>query len=113
MILRVDVVGAALDADVRDLCLKTLKTASTQLKAHTRAALKVGVTPVELREAVRDLREAAGALSAKLDSGQGTLGRLAHDQELFVQIRVLQLGLRDLIAALKEDPMGSINIELF
>ena len=75
--------------------------------------LEVWSDPVELREAVRDLREAAGALSAKLDSGQGTLGRLAHDQELFVQIRVLQLGLRDLIAALKEDPMGSVNIELF
>jgi len=56
---------------------------------------------------------AAAALSAKLDSGQGTLGRLARDQELFIQIRVLQLGLRDLIAALKEDPMGSVKIELF
>lgn len=69
--------------------------------------------PAELRQAVRDLRAAAGALSAKLDSGQGTLGRLAHDQELFVQLRVLQLGLGNLIAALKEDPMGSVNIELF
>lgn len=76
-------------------------------------ALEQWSDPAELREAVRDLREAAAALSAKLDSGQGTLGRMAHDQELFVQIRVLQLGLRDLIAALKEDPMGSVNIELF
>ena len=68
---------------------------------------------MELREAIRDLRETAEALSAKLDSGEGTLGRLAHDQELFIQIRVLQLGVRDLIAALKEDPRGSVNIELF
>ena len=76
-------------------------------------ALEEWSDPAELREAIRDVREAAAALSAKLDSGQGTLGRLAHDQELFVQIRVLQLGLRDLIAALKEDPMGSVKIELF
>ena len=76
-------------------------------------ALEDWADPAELREAIRDLRVAAAALSAKLDSGQGTLGRLAHDQELFVQIRVLQLGLRDLIAALEEDPMGSVNIELF
>ena len=76
-------------------------------------ALEDWSDPAELREAVRDLRGAAAALSAKLDSGQGTLGRLAHDQELFVQLRLLQLGLRDLIAALKADPMGSVKIELF
>jgi phospholipid/cholesterol/gamma-HCH transport system substrate-binding protein len=76
-------------------------------------ALEDWSDPAELREAIHDLRGAAAALSAKLDSGQGTLGRLAHDQELFVQIRVLQLGLRDLIAALKEDPMGSVKIQLF
>ena len=76
-------------------------------------ALEDWSDPAELRQAIHDLRGAAAALSAKLDSGQGTLGRLAHDQELFIQLRVLQLGLRDLIAALKEDPMGSVNIELF
>ncbi|HET6361372.1 MAG TPA: MlaD family protein [Gemmatimonadota bacterium] len=69
--------------------------------------------PEELRQAIRDLRAEVRTLSAKLDSGQGTLGRLAHDQELFIQLRVLQLGLRDLIVALKEDPMGSVHIELF
>ena len=31
----------------------------------------------------------------------------------FIQLRVLQLGLRDMITALKEDPMGSVKIELF
>ena len=75
--------------------------------------LGVWSDPAELRQAIRDLRAELVALSAKLDSGQGTLGRMAHDQELFIQLRVLQLGLRDLIAALKEDPMGSVNIELF
>ena len=76
-------------------------------------ALEDWSDPAELRQAIGELRGAAAALSAKLDSGQGTLGRLAHDQELFLQIRVLQLGLRDLMAALEEDPMGSVNIELF
>jgi hypothetical protein len=76
-------------------------------------ALEKWSDPAELRQAIGDLRGAAAALSAKLDSGQGTLGRLARDQELFIQIRVLQLGLGDLIAALEEDPMGSVNIELF
>lgn len=81
--------------------------------ADSSVALEDWTDPAELREAIGDLRGSAAALSAKLDSGQGTLGRLAHDQELFIQLRVLQLGLRDLIAALKEDPMGSVKIELF
>ena len=81
--------------------------------ADSSLALDDWSDPAELRQAIGDLRAAVGALSAKLDSGQGTLGRLAHDQELFVQLRVLQLGLGELIAALKEDPMGSVNIELF
>jgi phospholipid/cholesterol/gamma-HCH transport system substrate-binding protein len=76
-------------------------------------ALEDWTDPAELRQAIGDLRRAAEDLSRKLDSGQGTLGRLARDQELFIQIRVLQLGLGDLIAALEEDPMGSVNIELF
>ena len=81
--------------------------------ADSSQALEDWSDPAELRQAIGDLRAAAGALSAKLDTGQGTLGRLAHDQELFVQLRVLQLGLGELIASLKEDPMGSVNIELF
>lgn len=76
-------------------------------------ALEDWSDPAELREAIGDLRGAVAALSAKLDSGQGTLGRLAHDQELFVQLRLLQLAVRDLVAALKADPMGSVKIELF
>jgi phospholipid/cholesterol/gamma-HCH transport system substrate-binding protein len=69
--------------------------------------------PVELREAIAGLRSEVSALSRKLDSGQGTLGRLLRDQELYIQLRVLRQGLRDLMTAIQEDPMGSVNIELF
>ncbi|HJR53863.1 MAG TPA: MlaD family protein [Gemmatimonadota bacterium] len=81
--------------------------------ADSSRALEDWSDPAELQQAIRDLRAEAAALSAKLDSGQGTLGRLLHDEELFIQLRVLRMGLRDLVAALKEDPMGSVNIELF
>lgn len=69
--------------------------------------------PVELRQAVAGLRSEFQELSRKLESGQGTLGRLLYDEELFLQIRVLQHGIAELVATLKEDPMGSVNIELF
>ncbi|HYO45491.1 MAG TPA: MlaD family protein [Gemmatimonadota bacterium] len=69
--------------------------------------------PVELRQAIEGLRAEATALSRKLDAGQGTLGRLLHDEELFVQLRVLRQGLRDMMTAIQEDPVGSVNIELF
>ena len=69
--------------------------------------------PVELRQAVQGLRTELRELSRKIESGQGTLGRLLRDEELFIQIRVLQHGISALVEALKEDPMGSVNIELF
>lgn len=69
--------------------------------------------PVELREAIEGLRAEVAALSRKLDAGQGTLGRMLHDEELFLQLRVLRRGLRDMMTAIEEDPVGSVNIELF
>lgn len=76
-------------------------------------ALEQWSDPVELKQAIRGLRAEAAALSEKLDAGQGTLGRLLHDEELFVQLRVLRQGLRDMMTAIQEDPVGSVNIELF
>ncbi|HET6617639.1 MAG TPA: MlaD family protein [Gemmatimonadota bacterium] len=68
--------------------------------------------PAELREALAGLRTEVRTLSAKLASGEGTLGRLLNDEELVVQIRVLRLGLAEMMTAIGEDPMGSVNIEL-
>jgi hypothetical protein len=83
------------------------------LSADSMTAFDEWADPVELRAAIGDLRSELSELSRKLDSGQGTLGRLLRDQELYVQIRVLRQGLRDLMTAIQEDPMGSVNIELF
>lgn len=76
-------------------------------------ALEQWSDPVELRQAIAGLRAEVAALSVKLDTGQGTLGRLLHDEELFVQLRVLRQGLGEMMTAIQEDPVGSVNIELF
>ena len=83
------------------------------LSADSMTAFDDWADPVELRTAIADLRTEVRELSAKLDSGQGTLGRVLRDQELYIQIRVLRQGLRDLMTAIGEDPIGSVNIELF
>jgi phospholipid/cholesterol/gamma-HCH transport system substrate-binding protein len=76
-------------------------------------ALDEWTNPVALREAIEGFRVEAAELSRKLEAGEGTLGRLLHDEELFLQLRVLRQGLGDVMAAIEQDPMGSVNIELF
>lgn len=71
------------------------------------------VDPVALREAIAGLRVEVAELSRKLEAGEGTLGRMLHDQELFLQLRVLRQGLGGVMATIEQDPMGSVNIELF
>lgn len=81
--------------------------------ADSTPALEVWADPVALREAIAGLRAEAAELSRKLDRGEGTLGRLLHDEELFLQLRVLREGLANVMTTIEQDPMGSVNIELF
>jgi phospholipid/cholesterol/gamma-HCH transport system substrate-binding protein len=76
-------------------------------------ALDEWADPVALREAIAAFRAEAAELSRKLEAGEGTLGRMLHDEELFLQLRVLRQGLGGVMATIKQDPMGSVNIELF
>jgi phospholipid/cholesterol/gamma-HCH transport system substrate-binding protein len=76
-------------------------------------ALDDWTDPVALREAIKGFRTEVAELSRKLEAGEGTLGRLLHDEELFLQLRVLRQGLGDVMSAIEQDPMGSVNIELF
>jgi len=92
--------------------LEALRADLSALSDSTGALAKWS-DPVELEESLAGLRTEVRALARKLETGQGTLGRLLHDEELFVQVRVLRQGLREMIAALKDDPLGSVNIELF
>jgi len=69
--------------------------------------------PVALREAMAAFRAEVDELSRKLEAGEGTLGRMLHDEELFLQLRVLRQGLSGVMATIEQDPMGSVNIELF
>lgn len=67
----------------------------------------------ELDEALTDFDAEVADLAARLDGGEGSLGRFLRDEELFLQIRVLQRRLGELVAAFKADPLGFVDIDLF
>ncbi len=69
--------------------------------------------PAELNRALADLEADAGDLRLRLREGRGTLGRLLHDEELWIQLRVLEARARGAVEAFREDPLGFVNIELF
>lgn len=69
--------------------------------------------PEELLAALSDLETEARDLRARLESGEGTLGRLLYDQELWIQLRILQERLQRTVEAFREDPMGFVNVRLF
>ncbi|MEJ2151961.1 MAG: hypothetical protein P8Y29_03165, partial [Gemmatimonadota bacterium] len=70
-------------------------------------------SPTELEAALADAGSQADALRFHLESGHGTLGRLAYDEELQRQLRVLEARVADLARAFRDNPLGFINIELF
>lgn len=70
-------------------------------------------SPTELEAALVDAGSQAEAVRSHLDGAHGTLGRLAHDEELQRQLRVLEARVADLARAFRDNPLGFINIELF
>ncbi len=70
-------------------------------------------SPTELEAALVDAGSQAEAVRLHLDGAHGTVGRLAHDEELQRQFRVLEARVADLARAFRDNPLGFINIELF
>lgn len=70
-------------------------------------------SPTELEAAVVGAGSQAEAVRLHLDGAHGTVGRLAHDEELQRQLRVLEARVADLARAFRDNPLGFINIELF
>lgn len=69
--------------------------------------------PRELEVAVSGLASQVATLRMALETGHGTIGRLAYDRELQQQLRVLERRIADLTEAIRENPLGYIDIDLF
>jgi len=60
----------------------------------------------------RSLRELNGLLS-RIDSGEGTMGKLLHDGKLYAELAEASENLSNLLADLKENPRRYVHFSLF
>jgi phospholipid/cholesterol/gamma-HCH transport system substrate-binding protein len=65
-----------------------------------------------LLAALARLEGKAAAVSQLLETGEGSLGRFLNDPELLDQLEVLTLQLDSLAVQVREDPLGSIDVDL-
>ena len=73
-------------------------------------------TAARLDSLLADLEEASGGLKAagrQLESGQGTLGRLVQEDELYLRLEDTLDGLDSLLTDIKADPQRYLTFELF
>ncbi|MBD3221514.1 MCE family protein [bacterium] len=92
-----------LDAALGDGKLDTL------LASTGSAADEVAVTMVELR----DTNARLGAILARLEKGEGTAGRLLHDETLYVQADSTLQSMHRLIDQLRRNPKAMLEMSLF
>lgn len=65
-----------------------------------------------LPAALARLEGKAAAVGQLLETGGGSLGRFLNDPELLDQLEILTLQLDSLAAQVREDPLGSIDVDL-
>ena len=80
----------------------------TDLQSVT-ASLRENESGKKLATAVAEVN----ALLAKLNSGNGTVGKLVADEKLYMQLAEASQNLSALLADLKENPSRYINIKVF
>ena len=67
----------------------------------------------ELDAAIAGLQGELDGLDASLQDGRGSLGRLLNDQEIYIELRVLQTRVREVVEAFKANPLRFVNIRIF
>ena len=78
-----------------------------------RGSLRSWARRDELDAAVAGLRRDLAAIDARLESGSGSLGRFLNDEEIYLQLRILQTRVGELVASLKANPLRAVNIRIF
>ena len=93
--------------------LRVIRANVRAIDSLTKGAAHPWRDPEELIDALTALEAEAQDLRSRLEGGEGTLGRLLYDEELWIQLRVLQNRLRRTMGAFREDPLGFVNIRFF
>ena len=69
-----------------------------------------------VEDLIKRLEETSASLeriSSKVESGEGSLGRLVNDENLYVELRETIQNLNDLIYDIKENPGRYFRLRLF
>lgn len=77
---------------------------------------RVDSTTIALSKVAVAMERSAGSMESvfrKIDSGQGTLGRLVNDTSLYVQLNEAAREIRILTADFKANPRKYINLQIF
>ena len=75
-----------------------------------------GIDTKNLNNSINKLSETANKLNsviAGIEKGEGTLGKLTKDEELYNNLSKTSNSLNELIVDLKENPKRYINISIF
>ena len=71
---------------------------------------------LELEKIIRNFEESSNRLSAtleKINNGEGTMGALINDKELYDNLNKTSKNLEELIADLKENPNKYVQFSIF
>ena len=102
--------------------INTLLKSANETMASTKNTLEKfgniaeGIDTKNLNNSINKLNETANKLNsviAGIEKGEGTLGKLTKDEELYNNLSKTSHSLNELITDLKENPKRYINISVF
>ena len=84
---------------------------SARLNKNDNTAGKL-LTEKELYERINSTMQRVDDLTKNLNSGQGTAGQLLHNKEMYDNMNSAAKELRELLAAIKQDPKKYLNVRV-
>lgn len=76
----------------------------------------IRVTAKTMEEAAKRFRDASQAIEAvfkKVEQGEGSLGKLMHDEKLYLHLDSLAINLNDLVKDIKSNPKKYVSVSVF
>ena len=90
-----------------------LGTAAAELRATTSTVLRMSGQLASTQSRLDNFLSNGDSVLAKINAGQGSLGRLVNDSSLYVGSDSLVSALRGLVAEVRANPKKFFNLRVF